>query len=255
MLVRMPAPGPVLQLGSGPDRDHQSECSHIKEAWRRRDFSAIRTYQDFLRAHALMEAWIACSKAIASKRSVLQYPFEFGCWLEQHATSTPPPDPFGGAPHVPGLWHLYCNSNGTWGPHGGDMDITRWLTNLPRTPPPSWRVSQLPWGSASWPGPRDSNWDGVPVPKTPGKAKRRWQRLRELQERHQRELLERQHAIELGWVQCHPATLAASDFVGWEAREVTPLSEAQLTAVGWGTGQGWGAPACTNAWQLVCSHL
>jgi hypothetical protein len=192
----------------------------------------------------------ACSKAIASKRSALHYPFEFNRWLEQHATSMPPSDPFGGAPHVPGSWHLYRNSDGTWGPHGGEMDLSRWVTNLPRTPP-SRRASHLPWGSARWPGARDPNWDGVPVPKSPGKAKRRRQRLRELRERYQAELLERHQAeTQTGWVGWHPATLAASEWVGWEVREVVPLSEAQLTAVGWGTGQGWGAPA-----RLVRSRL
>ncbi|KAJ7913284.1 hypothetical protein B0H13DRAFT_2326404 [Mycena leptocephala] len=136
MPVCMPAPGPVLQPGSRLHMEQQSECSKIKEAWRRRDRIVIRTYTDFLRARALMQARIgasfalesppysncaafvvpACSKAIASKRSALQYPFEFNRWLEQHATSMPPSDPFGGAPHVPGSWHLYRNSDGTWDP-------------------------------------------------------------------------------------------------------------------------------------------
>ncbi|KAJ7917313.1 hypothetical protein B0H13DRAFT_2322555 [Mycena leptocephala] len=127
------------------------------------------TNLNFLAARAVMEGRLASSKAIASKRTAIAHPFEFTRWLQQHATSTQPPDPFGDALHIPGMWHLYRNSDGTWGPLGGIMDASRWITSLPRTPPPSRRASQRPWGFAGWPGARDPNWDGVPVPKLPAR--------------------------------------------------------------------------------------
>ncbi|KAJ7813174.1 hypothetical protein B0H13DRAFT_1925663 [Mycena leptocephala] len=185
-----------------------------------------------------MEGRLASSKAIASKRTVIAHPFEFTCWLQQHATSTQPPDPFGDAPHIPGMWHLYRNSDGTWGPLGGIMDASRWITSLPRTPPPSRRASQRPWGFAGWPGARDPNWDGVPVPKTPGKAKRRHRHLREMREQ-----------ARVSAEQDHPATLFAAGNPQWPPApqwevsyetEVAPLSEAEARVVGWGTGGGCG---------------
>ncbi|KAJ6464243.1 hypothetical protein C8R47DRAFT_1079627 [Mycena vitilis] len=105
----------------------------------------------------------------------MENPFQFRRWLHHHATGIPPAhDVFGGAAHVPGMWHSFRNSDGTWGPEGGIMDASRWLPGLPVV---SWTWDCPP--TTRKPGSRDPNWDGTLVPKCPGKAKRRKLRRRE----------------------------------------------------------------------------
>ncbi|KAJ6463639.1 hypothetical protein C8R47DRAFT_1225130 [Mycena vitilis] len=153
-----------------PRLDFQCRYEHtdIDQAWRLRDRSAVHSYEEFLAVRATRDAKLACSKAIARKRTALAHRFDFGNWVHQHATGEPmPADRFGGAPHRPGVWHSYRNRDGTWGPHGGIMDASRWVTTTAVTPWPSRRV----------PGTRDPDWDGTPVARTPGKARRRRRRM------------------------------------------------------------------------------
>ncbi|KAJ6513672.1 hypothetical protein C8R47DRAFT_1064380 [Mycena vitilis] len=162
-------------------------------------------------ASSAIIARIACCKATASRRSAIYHPFQFRRWLEQHKTGIPPPeDLFGGAPHVPGLWHSYRNTDGSWGPEGGIMDASRWL--------PARRVDDWSWHTpplARRPGHPDPNWDGTPIPKTPGKGKRR--KLR----RHEAE------------------------------RHLALFHDAQSRAVGWETGTGWGGDWLTEPqWEM-----
>ncbi|KAJ7888018.1 hypothetical protein B0H13DRAFT_2342112 [Mycena leptocephala] len=235
MVARMLAPGPVVQPDSFEECQSRLECDQIMDDWRRRDRSAILSYTHFLGARLTMEAKIACSKAVAGKRTAVHYPFEFGRWLEQHATSTCPLDPFGDAPHEPGAWHLYRNSDGTWGPHGGIMDVSRWVASHPRmTQRPAGRGwGDHGWGSG-WPGHRDPDWDGIPVPKTPGKAKRRRQR------RHERHEAQKRDAA-LWTAQRYPQQLSPPMLTA-----PTPLDDRELEAAGWGTGTGWGTDTCNS---------
>ncbi|KAJ7873992.1 hypothetical protein B0H13DRAFT_2348799 [Mycena leptocephala] len=92
MVARMPVPGPVVQPHSYEEDQSRWECAEIMDDWRRRDRGAIRSYAQFQRARLTMEAKIACAQAVASIRTAVHYPFEFGRWLEQHATSTRPLD-------------------------------------------------------------------------------------------------------------------------------------------------------------------
>jgi hypothetical protein len=76
------------------------------------------------------------------------------------------------------------------------------------------------WGS-DWPGHRDPDWDGIPVPKTPSKAKRHHQRRRE----------------------CYKAQKRDADV--WTAQHfplqplLPMLSAPTVETAGWGTGAGW----------------
>jgi hypothetical protein len=188
----------------------------------------------FLRSATTL-TWVpACSKATASLRSAAYNLFEFFRWLEQHKTGEPPGDPFGGAVHYPGLWHSYRNADGSWGPWGGTMDVHRWVPDTRFTKKPRatderhhrpWGMGGRPWGPfGSLPGPRDPNWDGVLVPKTPGKARRRKLRRRALLEQAERE--ETAFALALA----HPTQKAMST-----------LPQAELRAAGWGAA-AWGVP-------------
>ncbi|KAJ7851696.1 hypothetical protein B0H13DRAFT_1904986 [Mycena leptocephala] len=199
------------------------------EAWRTRDRKAIKNYDDHIRACNKRDARLACSKATASLRSACYHQFEFSRWLEQHETGKPPGDPFGGADHYPGLWHSYRNSDGSWGPWGGTMDVHRWVpdTCFMKKPPDTvpknrpWGMGGRPWGPfRGLPGPRDPSWDGVPVPKTPGKARRRKLRRRVLLEQAERE--ETAYAEQM-------------------QNAVSSLPEAALRAAGWGV-PAWGVP-------------
>ncbi|KAJ7601621.1 hypothetical protein DFH06DRAFT_1352396 [Mycena polygramma] len=199
----MPAPGPFLEPDSFEGRFERTE---IEQAWRMRDRSGVTNYDQFLQQRGRMRARIACSKAIASRRSACYRPFHFRRWLHQHETGIQPDeDLFGGAPHLPGMWHSYRNPDGTWGPEGGIMDASRWAH---RSSSASWTWNCPP--LMRRPGHRDPDWDGVPVPKTPGKPKRRQQRRRDA------------------------------------ARLLAVLADAQERAQGWGLGadpetpSGWG---------------
>ncbi|KAJ7920721.1 hypothetical protein B0H13DRAFT_2318998 [Mycena leptocephala] len=222
--------GPFLKRGSVEDQDCQNECRAVNYAWRTRDRRAIKTYQQLVEARTLKDARIACSKAVASMRSASYNQFEFSRWLEEHLTGKPSGDPFGGATHFPGVWHSYRNSDGSWGPWGGTMDASRWVPDtrftekrvIDRTHCP-WGMGGRPWGpSGGLPGRRDPNWDGVPVPKTPGKAKRR-KLLR-------RQLLEQALEEEAAFTLSNPP-----------GTEVAQLSDGELRAAGWGT-PAWGVP-------------
>ncbi|KAJ7609973.1 hypothetical protein DFH06DRAFT_1148217 [Mycena polygramma] len=134
-------PGPVLQPDSVEDFQCWYEHNDINQAWRVRDRGAVHSYEEFLAVRATKDTKLA--------------------------------DRFGGVPHLPGVWHSYRNRDGTWGPQGGIMDASRWVTTTAATPRPSRRA----------PGTRDPDWDGTPVAKTPGKAKcRRRRMMLELQE-------------------------------------------------------------------------
>ncbi|KAJ7793231.1 hypothetical protein B0H13DRAFT_2393740 [Mycena leptocephala] len=247
----MSPPVQFLEPGSIEDIHHQYEVQEIKDAWRRRDRRKIKTYDQFVTARGFMEGRLAASRAIAGWRSTVTRRFQFGRWLEHHATSIPlPPDVFGGAPHLPGMWHSYRNTDGTWSRYGGVMDATRWIT---RTNPPKPKHGPTrppcPWGSGGWPAPHDPNWDGILVAKTPGKA-RRW-RQRKLQlreqakeERQEREREEREGMAQLPSSQLRPPGVARAGRDTWGACEPSPpMSEAELFAVGWGRGTAvWGSP-------------
>ncbi|KAJ6495713.1 hypothetical protein C8R47DRAFT_1213191 [Mycena vitilis] len=204
----MPIPPPVLVRDSVEDFQCRFSCTLIEHAWRMCDRPLVRSYGQFLLARTRLEARKACCHAIASRRSAMARRFHFRRWLEQHATGiAPPQDIFGGAPHLPGMWHQYHNSDGTWGPEGGIMDASRWII---KRDPDEWTWNRPP--RIRRHGLRDPDWDGAPVPKTPGKAKRRRQRRRD----------------EL-------ALLAA-------------LRDAQQRAMGWGGGGGWGPGDSGSSW-------
>lgn len=136
----------------------------------------------------------AYSRAIAGLRQAVDRSFEHHRWLQQHATSKPlPPDD---------VLDYYHHPEGTWGPKGN------WIAS-------DWMAS--PWPTRrDTPSTRDPDWDGILVPKTPGKAKRRRQQRREA-ERERREAAE-------------AAIAAAWDPSGWGSD------------IGWRSpGAGWGS--------------
>ncbi|KAJ6483479.1 hypothetical protein C8R47DRAFT_1217566 [Mycena vitilis] len=199
------------------------ECELIKDRWRTRDRSLIRSYPQFLAARGKMEARLACSNAIANRLSALR-PHNFAKWIRGERTPYQNPNT--------GTRRLYAletdtgprdeeedqvivsqrpgNRGGGWGENGG------WGNGDP------WGGG---WASGGWGGGgRDPEWDGVTlVPKTPGKKKRcaarerqRNQDLRDAAADFHRRWEEFSH-VQPVW------NSAIHGWQGWQAPE--PLSE------------------------------
>ncbi|KAJ6456319.1 hypothetical protein C8R47DRAFT_1082418 [Mycena vitilis] len=158
-------------------RESTEECTAIKRAWAARDRSKIKSYPQLLAARRLMEAALACSSAIANLRVAVRWPSSFTHWMN----SGPPPPRIrtGGGSARGNAW-----GNGAgWG-NGG-------------------------WGNGKgWGNVQDPTWDGVTrVPKTPGKQRRRRQRLRqwrEEQDARNAKWLEDCRLEMLRWLAHHP---------------------------------------------------
>ncbi|KAJ6456816.1 hypothetical protein C8R47DRAFT_1082278 [Mycena vitilis] len=199
-------------------------CNSLEHAWRTRDRTLVPSYTEFLAVRTRMQAHVGMYEiltkrppAYLSQRAAMRSQVGEAQWrinsnsdagytTTRQAGVPPAHDVFGGAPHMPGMWHSYRNSDGTWGPEGGIMDASRWL---PGVPVPHWSWDCPPVTRRR--GSRDPNWDGVLVPKTPGKAKRRKVRRRE------------------------------------EKVLLLALRAAQRRAMGWEMGTGWGGDWLTES--------
>ncbi|KAJ7033114.1 hypothetical protein C8F04DRAFT_1261210 [Mycena alexandri] len=185
------APIRLLVTSLNPsDEEHQEECASIQASWRLRDRSAVKSYSAFLKIRGVMEAKLAASRAIASRRSAI---WRFRDWLADRvyrpptlAAATPPPltvdsvawatEHIWGVP-PPGKWH----------PDAWESAVV-------------WRRLGHGWAL------KDPAWDGVTrVAKTPGKRKRQRESRRQREEK-EREFQARlaQIAREGGWADLSP---------------------------------------------------
>ncbi|KAJ6461941.1 hypothetical protein C8R47DRAFT_1225739 [Mycena vitilis] len=153
-----------------------NEHDEIKRAWVSRDRSKIKSHPEFLAARGLMEAALACSTAIASLRFAVRLPWVYKKWLNSIRASRRMDATGGGRPRG----QAWGSGNGGWGEGG--------------------------WENGGWG--QDPAWDGVTrVPKTPGKQRRRRQRLREWraeQAARDAKWLEDSKLATLRWVADHP---------------------------------------------------
>ncbi|KAJ7843812.1 hypothetical protein B0H13DRAFT_2364569 [Mycena leptocephala] len=173
-----------LQMGNvarkhNSARDSVHECLRIEVAWAQRDRSQIHSYAEFLAARGQKESKIACSKAIANRRSALR-PGNYSAWIR--GERTPYQDANSPARNLYG-WGITSGGSHTTTPAEVAVLVlsqTGWGSGPGRAQTSGWGNSHVGWGYAGWPGERDPLWDGItPVPKLRGKKKRRRQRLRE----------------------------------------------------------------------------
>ncbi|KAJ7471736.1 hypothetical protein FB451DRAFT_1399053 [Mycena latifolia] len=147
----------------GEDFDSRQESEKIRRQWKLRDRSAVHSYEQALAVRRIMEAKLACARAIPYLRCAAFSLYTFERWLEHHANwdNLPPnPSDWGACLGFAAPRRQPTSNPGMWGDHHG------------------------------WGGVRDSAWDGSLVPKTPQKQKRRRQRRRERREQLVREWAE-----------------------------------------------------------------
>ncbi|KAJ7264972.1 hypothetical protein B0H12DRAFT_1230605 [Mycena haematopus] len=138
-------PWSLLRSNSREEWQSEAECRQIKAAFAARDRAKITSFAQFRTCVVFLDGGLACSRAIAARRTAIRDPGRFRHWMEARLPPPAPPSPV----PPPG-------EGGEW----GDAD---------------WNSG---WGEDGMASAWDSQerWDGPHVPKSKGKRKRQRQR-------------------------------------------------------------------------------
>ncbi|KAF7330701.1 hypothetical protein MSAN_02448200 [Mycena sanguinolenta] len=151
-----------LNSDSSEVRQYHTECMLIRWAFIERD--PAKTYDDLVAARRLRDARLACSHAIACRRTAIRFSYLLPQWMEHRMYS--PPAVY--TPTSPPPIDSSSSSHGGWGT-GQPWGSGGWETGGDWGEP--WATNSASKGGS------DPSWDGVTrVPKTPGKRKRQRRR-------------------------------------------------------------------------------